>query len=135
MKNKLIVAIFLMGVLFSSVAFAQTMLYDTATEDNDALMLGVPDNFWDVMEYSGTNNLLVYPNPVASNTKIVLNELSTGIITVYVIDMNGNIDRTYQYPQGLKILDVDMSTLPQGLYSVRVSAKGIDDHNLKVMKQ
>jgi len=80
------------------------------------------------------NDLLVYPNPVYNNMRIVLPIVPYAPVNVYVIDMNGNVDRIYQYAAGTYNLDVDMSSLPAGLYSVRVSGKGIDDHNLKIVK-
>ncbi len=83
---------------------------------------------------AGSNQLTVYPNPVVSNTKIILDQASAGNVNVNIIDMNGQVVRTYQYAQGSYSLDVDMSKLPAGLYSVRVSGKGMADHNLKVVK-
>ena len=81
------------------------------------------------------NDLLVYPNPVESNTRIVLPIASIGNVTVDVIDMNGNANRTYVYAPGSYDLDVDMSRLPAGIYSVRVTGKGVGFYNLKVVKQ
>ena len=55
-------------------------------------------------------------------------------MNVDVIDMNGQIVRNYTYAAGTYNIDVDMSRLPAGLYSVRVSGDSIADHNLKVVK-
>ena len=84
---------------------------------------------------NNVNQLLVYPNPVMSNTHVVLAKVSTGVVTVDVIDMNGRIDRSYQYAPGSDLLDVDMSTLPTGLYSVRVFDPSVGYYNLKVVKE
>ena len=84
---------------------------------------------------NNVNQLLVYPNPVMSCTRIALPQVSTGTVTVDVIDMNGRVDRSYQYAPGTDLLDVDMSRLPTGLYSVRVFDPAVGNYNLKVVKE
>jgi hypothetical protein len=84
---------------------------------------------------NSTNALLVYPNPVTSNTRIVLPAGSAAAVTVDVINMNGNIAHSYQYAPGIYNLDVDMSTLPAGLYNLHVSGNLISSYNLKVVKE
>ncbi len=82
----------------------------------------------------GYNDLFVYPNPAISTARIMLPFASEGKVTVNIIDMNGTITRTYRYEPRSYQLDVDMSTLPMGVYSVRVSGKGIGEHNLRIEK-
>ena len=84
---------------------------------------------------ANTNDLLVYPNPVVSNTHIVLPGMAIATVTVDVIDLNGRIDRTFQYAPGAQELDVDMSRLTTGLYSVRVYDPASGYYNLKVVKE
>lgn len=84
---------------------------------------------------AATDETLVYPNPVINNTKIVLNETPLNDISVEVIDLNGNLMRSYTYAAGTKVLDVDMSRLAVGIYSARVISKGITTHNLKIVKE
>ncbi len=81
------------------------------------------------------NDLLLYPNPVASTTNIVLPGMSTTTVMVDVIDLNGRIDRSFQYAAGALELNVDMSNLPTGLYSVRVYDPTNGYYNLKVIKE
>ena len=88
-----------------------------------------------IVNNNTTNDLLVYPNPTQGYTRVVLDEVSTGPVSVYIIDMNGRIDRSYQFERGTYQADLDMSALPTGLYSVRVSGDGIGLHNLKVIKE
>ncbi len=83
---------------------------------------------------NAANDLLVYPNPTISTTRIVLPSPSIGVVNVDIIDLNGNVVRTEQFAAGSYNLDVDMSRLPTSVYSVRVSGKGDGFHNLKVMK-
>ncbi len=81
------------------------------------------------------NALLVYPNPVVGNTRIALPAPSIGNVSVKVVDMNGNITRSYEYAPGTSVMEVDMNRLPAGIYSVRVYGTGLDNYNLKVVKQ
>lgn len=82
----------------------------------------------------GNNDLFVYPNPAISNARIMLPFASEGKVTVSVVNMNGKVDRTYQYEPRSYQLDVDMSTLADGIYSVHVSGKGVGEHNLRIQK-
>lgn len=81
------------------------------------------------------NDLLVYPDPVVSSTKVVLSGPSAGIVYADVVSMNGVVDRSYQYVPGSNVLDVDMSKLPAGWYSLRVWGKDIGCHNSEVVKE
>ena len=80
------------------------------------------------------NGYQFYPNPVISTAKIILPVASVGEVTVDVIDLNGYIIRSFSYGPQSAQLDVDMSELPTGLYSVRVFGKGVAYHNIKVVK-
>lgn len=81
------------------------------------------------------NALPVYPNPVVNNTHVLLPTPSIDVVSVKVIDMNGVTTRSYEYPAGTTSMDVDMMRLPAGIYSVRISGKGMENYNLKVVKQ
>ena len=81
------------------------------------------------------NDLLVYPNPVISQTRIVLQGRSAAPVFVDVVDLNGNLVRTCRYEPGTYNLDVDMSRLPAGLYSLRVFGNYISDYYEKVVKE
>jgi hypothetical protein len=78
--------------------------------------------------------LLLYPNPVTSNARIILPAAAANNVFVDVLDMNGHILRSFEYGKGTFQLDMDMSVLPVGLYSVRVSQAGVPLENLKVVK-
>lgn len=79
-----------------------------------------------------TDDLFVYPNPTVGVTHIILHEPSPANVFIVVLDMNGNIVRTYQYGPGSYDIQVAMNPLPAGLYSVRVYGPGISFHNQKV---
>ena len=122
MKRILLSAALAGGFLFSTASYAQT----TAATGPETITT-IADN--------GLNDLLVYPNPVFSSTRIVLDQVPGSSVFIDVIDMNGVVERTFQYAPGSYQLDVDMSNLPAGLYSVCVSGKYIGYHNLKIVKE
>ena len=81
------------------------------------------------------NDLLVYPNPAITNTNVVLPAMAITTVQVDVIDLNGRIDRSFQYAPGAMQLQVDLGGLPTGLYSVRVYDPTSGYYNLKVVKE
>ena len=111
-----------------------TIGYGTPVKDIAIRRTGFATGFANITN-NADNALLIYPNPVLSNTHIVLPTLSTGVVTVDIIDMNGRVDGSYQYAAGATQLDLDMSTLHTGLYSVRVFDPAVGYYNLKVVKE
>jgi hypothetical protein len=83
---------------------------------------------------SSTDDLLIYPHPVIGMTRIVLHEPSQDFVYVMVIDMNGSILRAFQFNPNSYELQVDMGSLPIGMYSVRVFGNQVSYHNLRVQK-
>lgn len=81
------------------------------------------------------NELLVYPNPVIAGTvRIVLDGNAPDVVDLVIMDMVG-VDRLrHNYKPGSRVLFVDMHTLPEGMYSVRVSWAGVKAYNLRVQK-
>lgn len=84
---------------------------------------------------TGTNTMLVYPNPVLSNTHIILPNQPKAQVSVDIIDLNGRVARSYSYAPGTYSLDVDMSTLPSGIYSLRVYGADVAYRNVKIVKE
>ena len=121
MKSILFAILVTTGLLGTVTSYSQTVRNDTVYAGS-------------IYTYS-IDDLLVYPNPVLSSTRIVLNTLPVSNVYVEVVDMNGNVTRSYQFAPGTYNLDVDMSRLPNGLYTVRVHEKDAGYHNLRVMKQ
>ena len=83
---------------------------------------------------TSTDDLLIYPHPVSGSSRIRLHEPVPVTAFVFIIDMNANVVRAWQYPSGVLELDVDMGGLAMGMYSVRVFGPYISYHNLKVIK-
>ena len=83
---------------------------------------------------NNAGGLLMYPNPATSNTHIMLPAAPAGKVLVDVVDMNGSIVCSYSYAPLTYDLNVDLSILPTGVYSIRVFGKGIPANNLKIVK-
>jgi len=147
MKSKLLSAVLVSGILSSAAVYAQTTQYDvtnanpistTSDVSSPNTVSGpyaITDESVTTQASNGDDDLLVYPNPAVSATRIVLNNVPGSAVYVEVIDMNGEIDRSFEYSPGSYFLDVDLSNLPDGMYSVRVSGSDVGYHNLKVIKQ
>ena len=82
-----------------------------------------------------TPSILMYPNPVIAQTRIVLPDPAINVVHVDVIDLNGRLLISSAYAPGTQLLDVDMSMLAQGLYAVRIREKGKAMQYIKAMKE
>ena len=78
--------------------------------------------------------LEVFPNPTATYTRIVLAESTTEPVTVSVINLNGVLVRSYQYSAGSGRFDIDVSSLPDGLYALQVQERGKEAHSVQLSK-
>ena len=87
-----------------------------------------------VTNVSTTNDLTVYPNPVAASTRIVLPNTGIGTLYIDVVDMAGHIYHTSQDANGMSAVDFDMSTFAPGDYTLNVY--GLDGiiHHVRVVK-
>jgi len=80
------------------------------------------------------NTLVTYPNPTNGMIHILLRESASRNVLVDIMDLSGQTVRSYTYPTGSAILDVDLGNLPFGLYSINVFEAGNVLENIKVVK-
>lgn len=78
---------------------------------------------------------MAYPNPTTGITRVTLPIVSAAEVYADVVNMNGSVMRSYQFAPGSYQLDVDLSNLAAGLYSVRVFGKDVALRNFKIVKQ
>jgi hypothetical protein len=78
--------------------------------------------------------LEVYPNPAASNTRIILDGIATEPVTVSVVNMNGVLVRSYEYIAGSSRFDIDVSSLPDGLYALQIQERGKEAQSVQLSK-
>lgn len=84
---------------------------------------------------SGTVPIMeVYPNPTATYTRIFLTDNTTEPVTVSVINMNGVIVRSYEYSAGSGRFDIDVSSLPDGVYALQVQERGKTAQSVQLSK-
>lgn len=77
----------------------------------------------------------VYPNPATSSANVVLGAYAESPVDVYIINMNGDIMQSYTFNGGGNQLGFDVSSLPNGLYSVQVQERGKSMQSIKLLKQ
>lgn len=86
------------------------------------------------IQSSGTPILEVYPNPTATYTRVILNGTTSGPTTVSVVNMNGVLVRSYEYGAGAGRFDIDVSSLPDGLYALQVQERGKEAQSVQLSK-
>jgi hypothetical protein len=78
---------------------------------------------------------VVYPNPASTYARIVLAGNTTEPVTVSVINMNGVLVRSYEYSAGAGRFDIDISSLPDGLYALQVQERGKEAQSIQLSKR
>ncbi len=77
----------------------------------------------------------IYPNPAVSSIRVVLNSAPRGAISLEVVDLNGRLMNSRLYAPGTPEYDLDVSTLPVGLYAVRVLQDGALTDQIKLVRR
>jgi hypothetical protein len=81
-------------------------------------------------------NSTIFPNPTQDLLNVQLGDkLGTGKITLEVLDLNGKITQRQNLEAGSTQAELDIHTLPAGMYYLRVSAEGQVGEMLKFSKQ
>ncbi|RYD59353.1 MAG: DUF4394 domain-containing protein [Sphingobacteriales bacterium] len=70
------------------------------------------------------HDLLLYPNPAVNQTRVVLPTVAVQPIHAYVTDMQGAVINHFVYAPGGNEIDIDVTSLRSGLYSIRVQEEG-----------
>ena len=77
----------------------------------------------------------VYPNPTRNQSSLELTSIAANPVTVFIVNMNGTIMKTYSYDGGTNRLNFDISNLQDGLYSIQVQERGKSMQSIKLLKQ
>lgn len=78
--------------------------------------------------------LEVYPNPTATYTRVILDGVTSAVTTVSVVNMNGVLVRSYEYGAGSGRFDIDVSSLPDGIYALQVQERGKEAQSVQLLK-
>ncbi len=78
--------------------------------------------------------LEVFPNPTATYTRIILSQSTTEPVTVSVVNLNGVLVRSYKYSAGSGRFDIDVSSLPNGIYALQVQERGKEAQSVQLSK-
>jgi hypothetical protein len=89
----------------------------------------------DMTNYAYNSALILYPNPATSTAHIVLPDIALEKVRVYIIDLRGRIMQSLTFAPGGDQLDLDISNLPDGDYSIRVQELGFEPENIRLVKQ
>ncbi len=76
----------------------------------------------------------VYPNPAATYTRVFLNGATTEPVSVSIINYNGVMVQSFNYPAGSGRFDIDISSLPDGLYALQVQERGKEPQSIQLSK-
>ncbi len=76
----------------------------------------------------------VYPNPATTYTRILLTGATTEPVTVSIINYNGVVVQSFLYPAGSGRFDIDISSLPDGLYALQVQEQGKEPQSIQLSK-
>ena len=82
-----------------------------------------------------TTPLLMYPNPTTSQAKVLLGEPAENTVKVDIIDLNGRAYNQATYGPGTNTIDIDMSPLAAGLYTVRIMERGRPIQYVRAIKE
>jgi subtilisin-like proprotein convertase family protein len=72
-----------------------------------------------------TESLRYYPNPTAGGLYLQLSEGTPVRLPVQVFDLRGRLLRQSQFATGQRLLELDMTGLPGGIYLVRVGTRTV----------
>ena len=86
-------------------------------------------------EVRATDIASVYPNPAQSASLVSLVETASNPVTLYVVNLNGTILRSYRYNGGSNRLPFDVGALPDGVYSIQVQERGKTMQSIELLKQ
>lgn len=88
-----------------------------------------------VAEYPVTEIVSVYPDPARTASSVLLAEQAINSVTLYVVNLNGTVVRTYTYDGGQQQLNFDVSDLQDGVYNIQVQEQGKSMQSVKLLKQ
>jgi hypothetical protein len=84
---------------------------------------------------NGSTGAYAYPNPAVSTVRIMFQNEPRGRLSLEVLDLNGRIMNSRMYTTGTPAYDLDVSTLPIGLYTVRVLQDGMLTDEIKLVRR
>ena len=77
----------------------------------------------------------IFPVPAKDNLSVVLGQTAVAPVTMWIVNMNGEVLRAYHFDAGYNRLDIDVSSLAQGLYSIQVQEAGKSMQSIELAKR
>jgi len=142
MKNIQLILIFILSSLGFSAAAQQTNIinqYGPPTFTGGTVQ-SPSESFAIYQEaqnanYPSTDLISVYPDPARNSSSVLLAQQALKPVTLYIVNLNGTLMRTYTYDGGTSQLSFDVSDLQDGVYNIQVQEQGKSMQSVKLLKQ
>jgi hypothetical protein len=83
----------------------------------------VPPCIVSVDELGEQNTIRLYPNPVANELTVLLNEQVSGKVVIQIIDVTGKVIRTQEVNAAVQTVKMDVTELANGMYTLTVQGE------------
>ena len=77
----------------------------------------------------------MYPNPATYQTRVVLRHVAEAPVIAELIDMNGRLASRTSFPAGREVLNLDVSRVPTGVYTVRIFEGNVLTQQLRLVRR
>lgn len=98
-------------------------------------LIGVTPTRADIANYAYNSSIILYPNPAINTAHIILPDVALEKVQVYIINLQGSIIQSLVFAPGGDQLDIDVSNLPAGDYSIRILQQGFEPEHVRLIKQ
>lgn len=117
-----------------------------ATESNSPADSGISINEESVDTYYGkagtkviTTNVtspkvIAYPNPTVDYINVIMPDIATNRIHAYLHDLQGARILSYVFAPGGNQISIDMTSLPEGMYNLRIFEEGYNMQMIRIVK-
>jgi len=87
-----------------------------------------------IVDLNSQITLITYPNPVNDHCNIVLTGIPFGLINLDLYDMSGRLVKSSSHPFVGEMLQLDMSSMSSGSYSLQINSKEFRTNTLLLLQ-
>jgi hypothetical protein len=81
-----------------------------------------------------TQKLVAYPNPATDYVNVILPDITTQRVHAYLHDLQGGMMQAFVFAPGGNQISFDLTSLPQGMYNLRVYEEGQGMYIMRIVK-
>lgn len=89
-------------------------------------------NARDANKQNSFSEISVYPNPAQGLANVLTDQTTTTKMNILIVDLNGNVVKTFDYAPGANSFGIDVSTLKKGVYAVHIQEGTAPARELKL---